>query len=57
MELRINVGNKTYIVPASAISSLVSWLNSNAVELGAARQEVREVDNRISKDPRQLITE
>lgn len=57
MEVRITIGNKTWIVPANAISSLIGWLNSNAVEVGGRKQEIREVRNDGSNDPRQLITE
>lgn len=57
MEVRISVGNKTWIVPSNAVQSLVYWLQSNAVELGGPRQEIREVRNDGSQDPRQLITE
>ena len=57
MEVRITIGNKTWIVPANATGSLISWLSMNAVELGAGRQEIREVRNDGNKDPRQLITE
>ena len=55
MEIRITVGNKTWIVPSGAISGLIAWLSSNAVEVGA-RQEVHEINN-PNRDPRQLITE
>ena len=57
MEIRITIGNKTWIVPADTVSSLVSWLNSNAIDTGVQRQEIREIriDNNI--DPRQLIME
>ena len=57
MEIRITIGNKTWIVPAGAISSLVSWLNVNAIELGSQRQEIREVQQDKQVDPRQLIME
>jgi hypothetical protein len=56
METRITIGNKTWIVPASMVQSLISWLNSNAVEVGG-RKEIREVRNDGSNDPRQLISE
>lgn len=56
METRITLGNKTWIVPAGAIQSLVNWLSTNAVEVGG-RKEIREVRNDGSSDPRQLITE
>ena len=56
METRITIGNKTWVVPANAVQSLVGWLNANAVELGS-RREIREVRNDGSTDPRQLITE
>jgi hypothetical protein len=57
MEIRISVGNKTWIVPSNAVQSLVGWLSANAVEVGAQRQEIREVQNGSYSDPRQLITE
>ena len=56
MEIRITIGNKTWIVPANAVSSLVSWLNANAVELGTPRQDIREIYG-DTNDPRQLIVE
>ncbi len=57
MEVRITIGNKTWIVPAGAINSLISWLNVNAVELGQQKQEIREVQQNKGIDPRQLIME
>ena len=57
MEVRISIGNKTWIVPSNAVQSLVGWLNSNAVEMGAGRQEIREVRHDGQRDPRQLIVE
>lgn len=57
METRITIGNKTWIVPANAVGSLIAWLNANAVELGGRRQEIREVMGNGPADPRQLITE
>ncbi len=56
METRITLGNKTWIVPAGAIQSLVNWLSTNAVEVGG-RKEIREVRNDGLDDPRQLIME
>ena len=56
MEVRVSIGNKTWVVPGGAVDALRSWLNTNAVELGAPKQEVREVTNN-SDDSRQLITE
>lgn len=56
METRITIGNKTWIVPADAIQSLVNWLSNNAVEVGG-RKEIHEVRNDGSDDPRQLIME
>jgi hypothetical protein len=56
METRITLGNKTWIVPANVVQSLVNWLSVNAVEVGG-RKEIREVRNDGSSDPRQLITE
>jgi hypothetical protein len=57
MEIRITVGNKTWIVPSNAIGGLIGWLNSNAVEVGGQRQEIREIRNDKTQDPRQLISE
>jgi len=57
MEVRVTIGNKTWVVPSNAVSSLIAWLNSNAVELGGTRQEVREINNGAHSDPRQLIME
>ena len=57
MEIRITVGNKTWIVPPHAVQSLISWLNASAVEVGGRRQEIREVRNDGPSDPRQLIVE
>lgn len=56
MEIRITIGNKTWIVPAGAIQSLINWLSTNAVEVGG-RKEIREVRNDGLSDPKQLITE
>ena len=57
MEISVTVGNNTWIVPANAVSSLIAWLNNNAIEIGRQKQEIREVRNDGSQDPRQLITE
>ena len=57
MEVRITVGNKTWIVPSNAVQSLIGWLSTNAIEAGGYRQEIREVRNDGSNDPRQLIVE
>ncbi len=57
METRITVMGKTWIVPSNAVHGLIGWLNSNAVELGSQRQEIREVRGNGPVDPRQLITE
>ena len=57
MEIRITVGNKTWIVPPYAVQSLISWLNASAIEVGANRQEIHEVRNDGPRDPRQLIVE
>ena len=57
MEVRISVGNKTWSVPSHAVQSLISWLNSNAVELGGYRTEIKEVRSDGPVDPRQLIVE
>lgn len=56
MEIKVAVGNETWIVPAHSIQSLVGWLNANAVST-RQRQEIREVRNDGPKDPRQLIVE
>ncbi len=42
MEAKITIGSKTWIVPSGGVSSLIAWLNSNAVEVGAQKQEIRE---------------
>ena len=55
MEVRITISNKTWIVPSNAVQSLISWLNSNAVELDRQKQDIREVRN--DNDARQLIME
>ena len=57
METRITVMGKTWIVPSNAMQSLIAWLSANAVEVGAQRQEIREVRGNGSVDPRQLIVE
>lgn len=53
MEIRVTVGNKTWVVPAGSINALIAWLSVNAVELGS-RQEVREVVSN-NNDGRQLL--
>jgi hypothetical protein len=55
MEQRITVMGKTYIIPGNRVSSLISWLESNAVE-NTPRQVVREITG-DNVDPRQLLTE
>lgn len=57
MEVRISIGNKTWSVPANVVQFLINWLNANAIDLGAPKQEIREVRNDRSNDPRQLIME
>lgn len=57
MEQRITIGNKTWIVPASALSSLIAWLNHNAVDANMPRQQVKEIQEDRYSDPRQLLTE
>lgn len=56
MEVRITIGNKTWIVPPNEVQLLISWLSNNAVEVGGSKQEIREI-RRDNNDPRQLITE
>lgn len=55
MEQKINIGGKTYIVPANKVSELIMWLEANAVQANV-RQVVREVTG-DNTDPRQLLTE
>lgn len=57
MEVRISIGNKIWSVPSHAVQSLIGWLNSNAVEMGGYKQEIREVRSDGPRDPRQLIVE
>jgi hypothetical protein len=57
MEVRITIGNKTWIVPSNAVQSLAGWLNANAVDAGMQRQEIREIRGNGQQDPRQLIME
>ena len=56
MEIRIQVGNKMWIVPSNAVGGLVAWLNANAVEVGAAKSYNTPVAEG-AVDPRQLILE
>ena len=57
MEQTVNVNGKMYIIPAGKVSSLVAWLEANAVDAGKPRQEVREVIDNQPNDGRQLIME
>jgi hypothetical protein len=56
MEVRVTIANKTWVVPAGNVDALRAWLNANGVELGAPKQEVREIVNN-DNDSRTLITE
>ncbi|MDD4109925.1 MAG: hypothetical protein PHS54_00065 [Clostridia bacterium] len=56
MEVRIAIGDKTWIVPSNAVQSLISWLTMNAVEMGNGSRQIREV-NKGESDSRQLIVE
>lgn len=56
MEERVNIGGKTYIVPAGKVGQLIMWLESNAVD--ASHQQVfKEVQNDSHQDPRSLLLE
>lgn len=57
MEQRIVINGKMYIVPAGRVSSLIAWLETNAVD-ASRTQPIREVapDERHS-DQRDLLLE
>jgi len=54
-ETIITLNGQTYIIPASRVSELLSWLRSNAVQAGQKSSLGQQ--NEKANDPRQLLFE